>query len=54
MYRLIEPSPSKPSNRPDTQATLRLAVSRTALDLILQLSFSLTRQDWEKQVPKAW
>ncbi|GJJ78952.1 WD repeat-containing protein 81 [Entomortierella parvispora] len=50
MYRLIEPSPSKPSNRSDAQAALRLAVSRTALDLILQLSFSLTRQDWEKQI----
>lgn len=50
IYRLIEPSPRKPSNRPDTQGSPRLAVSRTALDFILQLSFSLNRPDWEKHV----
>ncbi|KAF9140526.1 hypothetical protein BG015_001601 [Linnemannia schmuckeri] len=50
IYRLIEPSPRKPSNRPDTQGSPRLAVSRTALDLILQLSFSLNRPDWEKHI----
>ncbi|KAG0044558.1 hypothetical protein BGZ83_010233 [Gryganskiella cystojenkinii] len=50
MYRLIDPSPTKPSARSDAQATPRLAVSRTALDLILQLSFSLGRTDWEKQI----
>lgn len=50
IYRLIEPSPRKPSNRPDTQGSPRLAVSRTALDFILQLSFSLNRPDWEKHI----
>lgn len=50
IYRLIEPSPGKPTNRPDTQANPRLAVSRNAMDLILQLSSSLKRADWEKHV----
>ncbi|KAF9904323.1 hypothetical protein EC991_002829 [Linnemannia zychae] len=50
IYRLIEPSPRKPSSRPDTQGSPRLAVSRTALDFILQLSFSLNRPDWEKHI----
>ncbi|KAG0278237.1 hypothetical protein BGZ95_004434 [Linnemannia exigua] len=50
IYRLIEPSPRKPSNRLDTQGSPRLAVSRTALDLILQLSYSLNRLDWEKNI----
>ncbi|KAG0200908.1 hypothetical protein BGX33_010720 [Mortierella sp. NVP41] len=50
IYRLIEPSPRRPSSRPDTQGSPRLAVSRTALDFILQLSFSLNRHDWEKSI----
>ncbi|KAF9114439.1 hypothetical protein BGX27_010826 [Mortierella sp. AM989] len=50
IYRLIEPSPAKPSSRTDSQATLRLAVSRNAMDFILQLSFSLSRGDWEKHI----
>ncbi|KAF9194137.1 hypothetical protein BGZ50_006616 [Haplosporangium sp. Z 11] len=50
IYRLIEPSPRKSSGRSDSQASSRLAVSRNALDFILQLSFSLSRQDWEKHI----
>ncbi|KAK3827473.1 MAG: hypothetical protein J3Q66DRAFT_275023 [Benniella sp.] len=50
IYRLIEPSPRKPTNRQDSQANPRLAVSRHAMDFILQLSSSLTRTDWEKHV----
>ncbi|KAG0299722.1 hypothetical protein BGZ98_009812 [Dissophora globulifera] len=50
IYRLIEPSPRKPSGRADSQAGPRLAVSRNAMDFILHLSFSLTRADWEKYI----
>ncbi|KAI8599116.1 hypothetical protein EDD21DRAFT_308451 [Dissophora ornata] len=50
IYRLIEPSPRKATGRVDSQANPRLAVSRNAMDFILQISFSLTRADWEKSV----
>ncbi|KAI7824731.1 hypothetical protein BC939DRAFT_140564 [Gamsiella multidivaricata] len=50
LYRLLELSPSRTTTRNDSQASPRLAVSRKAMDLILQLSFSLTRADWEKHV----
>ncbi|KAF9430384.1 WD repeat-containing protein 81 [Podila epigama] len=50
IYRLIEPTPNKPSGRPDPLSNTRLSVSRHALDFILQLSFSLSRHDWERQI----
>ncbi|KAG0006087.1 WD repeat-containing protein 81 [Entomortierella chlamydospora] len=50
IYRLIDPTPAKPVGRADSQANLRLAVSRNAMDFILQLSFSLNRVDWEKHI----
>ncbi|KAF9174116.1 WD repeat-containing protein 81 [Mortierella sp. AD010] len=50
IYRLIDPTPAKPVGRTDSQANLRLTVSRNAMDFILQLSFSLSRADWEKHI----
>ncbi|KAI1318174.1 hypothetical protein EDD11_007057 [Mortierella claussenii] len=50
IYRLIEPSPRMSTARADSQAGPRLAVSRNAMDLILQFSFSLSRADWEKHI----
>ncbi|KAG0198912.1 WD repeat-containing protein 81 [Mortierella sp. GBA30] len=50
IYRLIEPSPRKTSGRAEVQANTRLAISRNTMDFILQLSFSLSRPDWEKHI----
>lgn len=50
IYRLIDPTPSKPTGRSESLSSPRLSVSRNALDFILQLSFSLGRHDWERHV----
>ncbi|KAF9209893.1 WD repeat-containing protein 81 [Haplosporangium sp. Z 27] len=50
IYRLIEPTPPKTVGRADAQASQRLAVSRNTMDFILQISFSVSRADWEKHI----
>ncbi|KAF9330286.1 hypothetical protein BG006_006743 [Podila minutissima] len=50
IYRLIDPTPSKPTGRSESLSSPRLSVSRNALDFILQLSFSLGRHDWERHI----
>ncbi|KAF9390624.1 hypothetical protein CPC16_004938 [Podila verticillata] len=50
IYRLIDPTPSKPTGRSESLSSPRLSVSRNALDFILQLSFSLGRLDWERHI----
>ncbi|ORZ09719.1 hypothetical protein BCR41DRAFT_309357 [Lobosporangium transversale] len=50
IYRLIEPNLSKRASRSNSLDNPRLAVSRTTMDFILHLSYSLSRSDWEKHV----
>ncbi|KAF8986169.1 hypothetical protein BGZ46_008513 [Entomortierella lignicola] len=54
IYRLIEPTPPKTVGRADAQASQRLAVSRNTMDFILQISFSVSRADWEKHMMFAY